>query len=63
MRFTFAPEESYVTTVLVNKMPGNLIVNNNLRYVRWMCENGNNPSNLGKEHFEGVVKSTAFFCP
>lgn len=62
MRFTFAPEESYVTTVLVNKMPGNLIVNNNLRYVRWMCENGNNPSNLGKEHFEGVVKSTAFFA-
>lgn len=62
MRFTFAPEESYVATVLVNLIPGNLIVNNNLRYVRWKRENGNNPSNLGAEHFEDVVKSTAFFA-
>lgn len=62
MRFTFAPEESYVATVLVNRIPGNLIVNNNLRYVRWKRENGNNPSNLGVEHFEDIVKSSAFFA-
>ena len=62
MRFTFSPEESYVTTVLVNKMPRHRIVNHNLRYVRWKRENGNNPANLGIEHFEELVKSPAFFA-
>lgn len=62
MKYTFASEESYITTVLVNLLPQAKIVNNNLRYIRWLKENGNNPSNLGKEHFSSIINSNAFFA-
>lgn len=49
---TFAPEESYVTTVLVNIIDDKEnIENSNRRYIRWKNENGNKPANLGPEHF------------
>ncbi len=61
MRFTFAPEESYVATVIVNNMPKSRLVNNNLRYIRWQNENGSYPANLGEEHFADIVKKNIFF--
>ena len=62
LRYTFAPEEIYVPTVLVGLLPGKTIANDNLRYVRWKMENHSNPANLGIEHFGELSKSTAFFA-
>lgn len=62
LNYTFAPEETYINTVLVNIMDKNLIQNNNLRYIRWMGENGNNPSNLSSNHYQDIIKSGALFA-
>lgn len=51
MWMTFAPEESYIATVLVNLLEKDKIENSNHRYIRWKHENGNRPANLGLEHF------------
>lgn len=58
---TFAPEESYIQTILLNQSC-NGALSDNLRYIRWNKENGNNPSNLGSEHFEDIKRSHAFFA-
>ena len=62
LRFTFAPEETYFTSVLVNIMPQGMVINNNHRFIRWEHENGNIPANLGIEHFYLLVESDAFFA-
>lgn len=61
LKYTFAPEESYIHTILLNSRKGK-ILNNNLRYIRWNAENGNNPSNLSIEHFDDIRDSNAFFA-
>ena len=60
--FTFAPEEVYVHSVLVNILPKNLIFPYNYRFIRWKNENGNIPSNLGKEHFHLLAESMDLFA-
>lgn len=60
--FTFAPEEAYPQTVLVNILPRTLIISHNYRFIRWNNENGNNPSNLGKEHFHLLAKTNDLFA-
>lgn len=53
---TFAPEECYVATVLLNKMDMRRIVRSNCRFIRWKYENGNRPANLGVEHFRYLLE-------
>lgn len=60
-RYEFAPEECYVPTVIVNLSPIHRL-DCNLRYIRWNSEHGNNPSNLGIEHFQDIRQSDAFFA-
>ena len=60
--FTFAPEEAYPQTVLVNILPRALIFPHNYRFIRWENENGNNPSNLGKEHFHLLAETNDLFA-
>ncbi len=62
MRFTFAPEESYIQTVLLNLMPVEKVLNDNLRFIRWKNENGNAPANLGTEHFHLLAASKSLFA-
>lgn len=62
MWMTFAPEECYVATVLVNLLGTENIVQSNLRFIRWKYENGNNPANLGKEHFHYLLEEECFFA-
>ncbi len=62
LKYTFAPEECYISTVLKNLLPHETIVPNNLRYIRWKYENGNSPANLGKDHFLYLLESDAFFA-
>lgn len=62
MWMTFAPEECYVATVLVNLLGEDRINNKNLRFIRWRFENGNSPANLGMEHFRYLTAGDHFFA-
>ena len=62
MWMTFAPEECYVATVLVNKLDEKKIENNNLRFIRWKYENGNSPANLDKKHFRYLIEGNRLFA-
>lgn len=53
---TFAPEECYVATVLLNEMDMQRIVRSNCRFIRWKFENGNRPANLGADHFRYLLQ-------
>ncbi len=59
---TFAPEECYVATVLLNKMDMQRIVRSNCRFIRWKFENGNRPANLGIEHFRHLLEEDLLFA-
>lgn len=61
LRWTFAPEEVYIVTLVVNLMPKCSVINDNLRMIRWVYENGNFPANLSTEHFHLLVESQSFF--
>lgn len=61
LKFTFAPEEIYIPTIVAN-IANEPIINNNLRYIRWYGENGSNPSNLGVENYQSIMNSDAFFA-
>jgi len=62
MWMTFAPEECYVATVLVNLMDKEDIVPWNHRFIRWKHENGNRPANLGCEHFRYLLEDEYLFA-
>lgn len=59
---TFAPEECYVATVLLNEMDMRSIVRSNCRFIRWKFENGNRPANLGVEHFRYLLEEEFLFA-
>lgn len=62
MWMTFAPEEAYLATVLVNLLGKECFANTNLRFIRWKHENGNRPANLGPEHFHYLLEHNVFFA-
>lgn len=63
LRHTFVSDEIYINSILKKYYEDEEIVSNdNLRYIRWECENGNNPSNLGKEHFALLASRHEFFA-
>lgn len=63
LNHTFAPEEIYMHTILLNYYQEDKIcTNNNLRFIRWQKENGNLPANLGEEHFKFLVDKKHFFA-
>ncbi|WP_456094499.1 beta-1,6-N-acetylglucosaminyltransferase [Paraprevotella xylaniphila] len=62
MWMTFAPEECYVATVLVNLMNKEDIVPWNHRFIRWKHENGNRPANLGCEHLHYLLEDEYLFA-
>ncbi len=62
LHFTFAPEESYIQTVLLNLLPAGKVLNDNLRLIRWKNENGNAPANLGVEHFHLLTETRCLFA-
>lgn len=62
LMFTFAPEECYIPTVLLNLQDKNKIFPKNFRFIRWEFENNNYPSNLGIEHFHLLAKNEDLFA-
>ncbi len=59
---TFAPEECYVATVLLNLLDKEAIEQSNHRFILWKYENGNRPANLGVEHFRCLLESDYLFA-
>lgn len=63
LRHTYVSDETYINTVLMDYYREEEIDNkDNLRFIRWENENGNNPSNLGLEHFALLASSSSFFA-
>lgn len=62
MWMTFAPEECYISTVLVNILGTENINPWNCRFIRWKNENGNIPANLGIEHFYLLIEREYLFA-
>lgn len=64
LRFTFAPEETYFTTLGVNLLLKEKVKveNKNCRFIRWKNENGNYPANLSLEHFHFFAEEDALFA-
>lgn len=60
-RWTFAPEEYYVATVVGNLMSKKCLSDTDLRFIRWQKENGNFPAHLGVEHFHCIANHNPFF--
>ena len=58
---TFAPEESYISTVLVNLKQGKDILFTNFRYICWKYVNGNCPANLDARYFRAIIESECVF--
>ncbi len=59
---TFAPEECYVATVVINLLGTDNIIQSNLRFIRWKFENGNCPANLNMEHYYMLLEQPRFFA-
>lgn len=60
---TFAPEEIYIHTILINFYKAESVeTTNNLRFIRWELENGNRPANLGPEHLKFLCAGNTFFA-
>lgn len=63
LNHTFAPEELYFPTILVNYFKEEKVIcRNNLRFIRWSMENGNSPANLAKEHFKFLADGHLYFA-
>lgn len=63
LRHTYVSDEIYINSVLKKfYVEEKVVSNDNLRYIRWKNENGNNPSNLGKEHFAVLASRHEFFA-
>lgn len=64
LKYSFAAEECYISTLVINLLEGQdvNIENCNYRFVRWKYENGNYPANLSIEHFHFLVEDKAFFA-
>lgn len=61
MRFSYAPEETYVNTVVRNLVKEENVSGSNLRYIRWPFVNAQHPTVLGERDFFAVATSEAMF--
>lgn len=60
-RFTWAPDEFLIPTLLLNSPLAGQVLNNNLRYIDW-SQGGPNPRFLGMEDLAALRCSPAFFA-
>ncbi len=64
-RSTFAPDEVFFQTILLNATDERIIkniVNDNKRFARWQTENTAHPEFLNEKYFDNIVSSTALFA-
>jgi hypothetical protein len=59
---TFAPDEMYVQTLLLNSELAGTIVPNHLRYILWEPQNGSLPAILDERNLSRMIQSDAVFA-
>lgn len=62
LKYTFAPEEIYINTIVTSNIRKDLICNDNLRFIRWKYENGNCPANLDLHHLKYCLFKRKLFA-
>lgn len=62
LKYTFAPEETYIPTVLVNSPLKNNIGNSNLRYISWTFRNNSIPAFLDEVDFYKILETNTLFA-
>ncbi|WP_353122434.1 beta-1,6-N-acetylglucosaminyltransferase [Dysgonomonas capnocytophagoides] len=62
LKYTFAPEETYIPTVLKKSIFTNTLNNNNLRYINWVNKNNSYPAILDEKDYFHILKSNVFFA-
>ncbi len=62
LRCTFAPDETYILTVLVNSPLRPNIENNNLRYIVWKLRNNSFPAILDLSDYYAILESGSLFA-
>lgn len=62
LKCTFAADEIYINTVLLNSSFKEKIVNNDLRYTNWQFKNGSIPAVLDEEDLFNILSTENFFA-
>jgi len=62
LKYTFAAEETYIPTVLVNSGFKEYIENSNLRYIEWEIKNNSFPAILDDNHYLKILEANVFFA-
>jgi len=62
LKYTFAPEETYFHSIILNSCLKENVINHSLRYVDWRYRNGNYPANLDESDFEILCSTDVFFA-
>ncbi|MEB3121991.1 MAG: beta-1,6-N-acetylglucosaminyltransferase [Snowella sp.] len=61
-KYTFASEEFFFQTIIMNSPFKDNVVNNNLRYIEWKCKNNSCPAILDDTDFDNIIVSDAIFA-
>lgn len=62
LKYTFAPEEVYYSTVVANSSFNDKVVNDNLRYICWKYRNGSFPANIDERDYNQIIDSKNLFA-
>lgn len=62
LKFSFAADEIYFQTVIMNSPFAGRVVDNHMRYIDWRYRNGNMPANLDLSDFEKIAASPYWFA-
>lgn len=62
LKYTFAPDETYINTILLHSPFKSKIKNNNLRYIDWTGRNNSFPSILNETDYQSIKKRKVFFA-
>lgn len=61
LKFTFAPEETYFPTLIMNSPFKKKVANNNLRYILWQYQNDSYPAILDDKNWADILMSDDIF--
>lgn len=61
LKYTWAPEETYFPTVIMNSPFAEKVKNDHMRYIKWEYKNGSFPAILDERDIEDIVSSGCCF--
>lgn len=62
LKYTFAPEESFFATIVMNSSIAKNVIDDNLRYIDWRGTKDGHPNVLDQSNWFGIITSDAIFC-